>query len=607
VILQSLCSYYDRLKNTPDVAIPEPGYAEQKVHFAIILKPDGTVSRVNDLRRMEGKRLEPELMGLPSLVSRSGQKPPPQFTWDNTKYVLGRTEKDASPQDRSHAVEMQVLFRSNHAEQLGGIDTPAVQAFLKFVRSWDPATAESLDHWDEIEASTSKGCNFVFRLEGEREYLHEKPEVRAVWQRIAGIDEKDKHIRGICLVTGKEDELARIHAAVKGVDDGKPQGGSLVGFNESAFESYGKKQSYNAPTGKLAAFQYTAALNYLLRRSPQNHQRIKIGDTTTVFWAERPSPVEDLLGPLLDPREFGDEGGDGAVTDVTDDTADTDRLQSFLEAVRDGHKVVEPDFDEEVKFYILGLVPNEARLSVRFWHASTVGAIVRRIGEHFADLAMVTSRPRDRQFPGLWDLLSQTGRKTKDIPPLLAGSVARSIFEGTRYPRTLLLAVINRIRADREINHARAGIIKAVLVRNARLSGRKETITMSLDKQNVEVAYRLGRLFAVLEKAQAKAINANATIKDRFYASASATPASVFPRLLRLSQHHIAKLPYGVKYERMIAEILEAVTSFPRHMSLEDQGRFAIGYYHQNADLWKKKEPETTGEAETKENSSAMG
>jgi len=312
-------------------------------------------------------------------------------------------------------------------------------------------------------------------------------------------------------------------------------------------------------------------LKYLLR---SRSQRIKIGDATTVFWAERASPVEAFFGQMMNPAQ--------------DDAAAAEQVRAFLEAVRAGSLPNDLEADREINFYILGLALNKARLALRFWHVCSVGTLMDRLRDHFDNLAMEHS-DRDIEFPGVWHLLKETARETKDISPVLGGALTRSILTGERYPQSLFQGVIGRIRADQgkkhpktgkpvpNVNYLRAAILKAVLQRNF-----NKEVPMSLDTERRETAYLLGRLFAVLEKAQLDALSkVNATIKDRFFSAASATPASVFPRLLRLSQHHIEKAEYGHVSDRRIAEIMENVDSFPAHMNLQNQGLFAIAYYQQ--------------------------
>lgn len=171
----------------------------------------------------------------------------------------------------------------------------------------------------------------------------------------------------------------------------------------------------------------------------------------------------------------------------------------------------------------------------------------------------------------------------------------KAILAGTPYPQTLLAAAIRRCRAERDIPYPRAALIKAFLTRSARLSQHLEKeVGMTLDTDNTNIGYRLGRLFSTLEKIQEEASpGLNATIRDRFYGSASGTPVTAFPHLMKLKNHHLAKLDNrgrAVNLEKLICEIMAGITDFPTHLSLQDQGRFAIGYYHQRQAFFTKSE-----------------
>jgi CRISPR-associated protein Csd1 len=294
-----------------------------------------------------------------------------------------------------------------------------------------------------------------------------------------------------------------------------------------------------------------------------------------VFWTERVSPVEAFMGFVLNPQPG-------------DDAADNQKISQFLRAAKKGKTPDWQDYEGDVRFYILGFSLNKARLALRFRHDCSVDELKDRIGEHFRCLEMETSSERDMENPGIWHLLKETARETKDISPLLGGALMRSILEGRNYPLNLYNGVLGRIRADQRITYLRAAILKAVLTRNYKDIIKE--VPMSLNKERKDTAYLLGRLFAVLEKAQLDALGkVNATIKDRFYGAASATPQSVFPRLLRLAQHHIAKAEYGYISDKNIAEIMENITVFPSHLNLQEQGLFAIGYYQQRNALYRKR------------------
>jgi CRISPR-associated protein Csd1 len=565
MIIQSLTSLYDRLSGNPDVELPSQGYASQKISFALVLKPDGGLAQVKDLRTSDGKKPRPRTLLLPS-IERSGQGFNPQFMWDNTQYVLGavawdENNKKESEKKRLRALEAFQKFKAYHLEFLDSRREPELSAMAIFLKEWDPEKAKSFEHWDEI-ADT----NIVFMIDGQRQFLHDIESAKNKWGEVYA--EKEKPDIGNCLLTGKSMPLARLHPMLKNVDGAQSKGAAIVSFNKPSFCSYGKEQSYNAPLNVKDTFRYTAALNHLLRRE-NNSQRIKIGDSTTVFWTEKESPVESFMGVILDPQA---------------DSGENIQLKKFLSAATQGTMPAQLEYDGNVKFYILGLAPNNSRLAVRFWHVCSVDQLKDRIGRHFNDLQMERYSEKDMPFPGVWHLLKETARETKDISPVLSGTLMRSILEGVNYPLNLYNGVLNRIRADQRINYLRVSILKAVLKRNYKME-----VPMSLDAEKKDIAYLLGRLFAVLEKAQQDAIpGANSTIKDRFYGAASATPASVFPRLLRLAQHHIEKAEYGYVSDKRIAGIMEDIADFPAHLNIKQQGLFAIGYYQQRNELYKK-------------------
>jgi CRISPR-associated protein Csd1 len=578
---------YDRLIKSQHVDLPTLGYSSQKISFAIELNLDGKLIRTRDLRVREGGKLRQQIMVLPS-IERSGSGFRPQFLWDNTQYVLGAVrwdEKDPKKSEKKEERAKQAFetFKQYHLDLLSGTDSEEIQAVLKFLQDWNPEKAKNLKDWEEL-ADT----NLVFIIENQRRYVHELEESIECWGRSQVVKEA---VRGHCLLTGHEQNLARLHPMIKGVDGAQSKGAAIASFNKSAFCSYAKEQSYNAPLNEQDAFKYTTILNYLLRRDVANRQRIKVGDTTVVFWTERESPVESFLGMVFDPK---------------DTEGDSEQLRLFLNAVRKGQKPGAVDYDGDILFYILGLSPNNSRLAVRFWHVCSVEQLMDRIGKHFRHLAMERAYDKEPLNPGVWHLLKETARETKDISPVLGGALMRSILEGTHYPLNLFNGVINRIRVEQaqknsrtgksvpNVNYLRAAICKAVLTRNFKME-----VPMSLDKEQKDIAYLLGRLFAVLEKAQQGAIpGANATIKDRFYGSASATPAAVFPRLMHLATHHYKKAKFGGYYESIVSEIIDNIKSdgFPDHMNLKQQGMFSIGYYHQRNDLWRSKKGVEPGE-----------
>ena len=565
MILQALKEYYERLASE-DSGVPLRWYSRQPVPFALEIDSDGTLKQVRDLREQSGKKPVAPHLVVPEPMKTSGSGFSANFLWDNTGYVLGFDAK-GKPERSKQSFES---FKARLGEVGGSVDDEGLRAVSLFLDAWDPEQADSLEYFSEMV-----GLNVAFQLSGEKRFIHERPKIKEAWLRYRESNIAE-HV-GQCLISGMKGPIALTHPRIKGVMGAQTSGAAVVSFNLRAFESYGKDslQGLNAPISEEAAFNYTTALNDLLKRG--SRQKVQIGDATTVFWSERKTESEGFLGLVFSQNE---------------DQGDLNALRLFLQAARDGKM---PDMfkpEKDVRFFVLGLSPNAARLSVRFWHVDTVAGLWGKIGRHFADLRIVRAYENEPEFIPMWLLLKACAKREDldNLSPLLSGALMRSILTGAAYPQALLSAVVSRIRAEQKITYARAALIKACLVRNARLSGQTLEVSVSLNEHSTNTAYRLGRLFAVLEKLQQEAIpGANSTIKDRYYGSASATPRSVFPVLLRLAQHHAQKAEYGRVSDRRIAEILNDISEFPAHLSLEDQGLFALGYYQQRTNLWTRK------------------
>lgn len=579
MILSALNDYYERLLQRQTPGLSPPGYSQEKIGYELLLDAQGALVAVNDIRDTSGKKPLARSLSVPQPEKRaSGIKS--NVLWDKTSYSLGvsRTSKRSA---REHDA-----FKALHREALAGETDPGLQALLAFINSWDPARFAE----DPFFNDDMLDANMVFRMDGERAYLHERPAARALRARLLGGDGGAR--TGRCLVTGETLPLARLHASIKGVNGAQSAGASIVSFNLGAFTSYGKEQGDNAPISEQAAFAYTTALNYLLRRDPGNRQRMQIGDATVVFWAVAEDPrqaeaAEDLLESMLDPP--------------SEDGQEAQKLRGALENVRQGRPLreLDPDLDDGTQIYILGLAPNASRLSIRYWQRDTLAVFARRLADHFDDLHLQPSPWKTP--PAIWKLLLATApayqgkASSEDVPPQLAGELTRAILGGGRYPRSLLNTLVMRFRADGDISGTRVAMCKGILARERRLDGiqnlhhHNQGVPVSLDTANTDPGYLLGRLFSTLENVQRAALgtNLNATIRDRYYGAASATPANVFPMLLRNAQHHLSRVRkdkpgLAVNLEKEIGETIDLLgTAFPRSMRIDAQGHFAIGYYHQ--------------------------
>jgi CRISPR-associated protein Csd1 len=582
MILHALNRYYERMLDTPDSGMSAFGTSVENIAFALVLGEDGTLRGVEDLREQDGKKLRPRKIPVPAAVTRtSGVKA--NFLWDKASYVFGADGDGSSEQNRQRFKAFNDLLHTVGKD----IDDPGFSAVGRFLQGWNCERSEETiaryQSWEDICSA-----NLVFRLDGTRGFIHDRQAVQRQWLKY-GQSKTDAPLVQ-CLITGEQDTpLARVHTPIKGVRGGQTSGGYIVSFNASAFVSYNQDKASVAET---SAFAYTTALNSLL--SGDRRQKITIGDATYVFWAACSTPVESIFADLFDPPQETEN-----TSTTQDDQQTTGQIRGLLKAIRDGRKATDflPGLDEDIQFFILGLSPNAARLSIRFWEANSLGTLLERVGKHYKQMNVVRQYDSEPEFPPLWRLLCQTASlgKTENISPVLAGGMTRAILTGALYPQNLLPVVLERIRAEHNVTYFRAALIKAYLLRNKRME-----VSVSLDLTRTDRPYLLGRLFAVLEKAQEDAIpGANATIKDRYLASAAATPAQVFHMLLKNSANHIAKLKKDQEkkgrafhYDLMTQEIISGFSDYPKTMKAEEQGLFMIGYYHQRKDFYTKKTQE---------------
>lgn len=581
MILQALNGYYRRMADEGASDVAPEGFERKALPFLVILNRQGEFVSIQDTREGEGKKKTGRVFTLPKGVKKASGIAANLF-WDTPNYVFGVPKPDPKklPEELTERARKQqqcfiktIREQFPHPEQDEGL-----QAVLLFLERGNYAALFNDPTWPEIVETSP---NLTFKLDSDTCLVCQRPAslkgIRSEPEDSGGEDNKQT-----CLVTGSKDVPARLHTAIKGVWGAQSSGANIVSFNLDAFKSYGKEQGQNAPVGKSAEFAYTTALNILLEKG--SRQRVQTGDCSTVFWAERQTPLEDLFADF-----FGEPTKENP-----------DQLNAAVRALFTAPAAGAPALDDDfTPFFVLGLAPNAARIAVRFWYPGTVAEVSRHIRRHFEDCA-IAHGSKQPEYLSLFRLLVSMAPqgKSENIPPNLAGDVMKAILTGAPYPQTLLASAIRRCRSEREISYPRAALIKACLTRAGRYySTDEQEVTMSLDITNQNAGYLLGRLFATLERAQESASpGINATIRDRFYGAASGTPVAVFPHLMKLKNHHIAKIEHkgqAINLERLIGEIvakLDANSAFPPHLNLQEQGRFAVGYYHQRQDFFTKKD-----------------
>ena len=580
MILQALARYYDDLLQQGKISAP--GWTKVKISYALDIGLDGQLKQVILTRQDEtvGKKnvQRPQEMVLPAPVKKASNISS-NFLWENSGYLLGVKQKEDSKRSRKCFDNAREL----HHRLLDSVDSSIAKAILAFFDRWQPENAaEHPALVGQLEEVTA-GANLVFRVDGT--YPQEDMLIRETWEHAQNQEDRDA-TRMQCLITGREDEIAKIHPSIKGVRDAQSSGAALVSFNAPAFCSYGHEQNYNAPVGKHAAFAYTAALNHLLsdRNSVQH-----IGDTTVVCWAEG---AEEAYQNLAQFALFGQE-----MPGLTDND-----LRAALKRLANGLPCDDLGVDPKRPFYVLGLAPNAARLSVRFFLHDSFGKLMKNVNDHYDRMEIVRPSFDKQEILPLWWMLRETvnlNSRDKAPSPAMAGATVRAVFSGGPYPASLLEAVMLRIRAESSVTRGRAAIIKAYYLKNPHSDCPKEVLTVSLNEASNNPAYILGRLFSVYEAVQQSANpGINTTIKDKYFNSAAAMPASIFPVLNNLYQKHLRKLAPGLRisYDKQVMELKGALgENYPVRMTLAQQGAFDLGYYHQTQRRYTKKEDQNNG------------
>jgi len=590
MILQDLYKCYQIISADPDSGIAPRFHSSAPVSFVFQLSLQGELLSIVPLYEMKGKKKIVGRQLIPEQVVRT-VNPVANFLCDNSGYVLGLDSK-GKPERSRQTFE---AFRDLHTSVLKNVQDPGAVALLSFLQSRQAGDC-SEPILQEFLPDLLEGGNIVFRLAGDEEYLHQRSALRAAWEQHR--EGTQSGTMGQCLITGETLPITSVHPSVKGVAGAQATGAALVSFNADAYCSYGKEQSLNAPVSEKGAFAYTTALNYLLG---SRRNSVLLGDSTIVFWAEGRGQEEALFAELM--------GGPSETQGDTMQSETAQLLHDTMQRMRNGQPIQPLQLDPGVRMHILGLAPNAARLSVRFYQTEPFGTLLQRFIHHHDDMQIVQDSKYALDYPPIWRLMAETAvaGKRENVPSTLLGSTMNAILGGTPYPHSLYQAILMRIRAEREINAVRAGIIKGCLVRwRRRDQGIEEVLTVSLNEENTQQGYLLGRLFALLEKGQlnAQGSSLNRTIRGSHFSSASTTPAAVFPQLLRLAQYHIAKSDANTWIDREIGRVLDKLTAesinahnpsgFPATLTLQEQGLFMLGYYQQRQDFYRSRK--NTGE-----------
>jgi CRISPR-associated protein Csd1 len=642
MILQSLYNYYERKTKLGEIA--PVGFEWKPIPFLIVIDMDGNLKGLIDTREKVEKKPVAKSFLVPQAVGRCGSASwkKTNLLWDHYGYVLSYPKGDAAKDRRNRnellqniKTENELLLQWQKSEKLlsqvtktalDGLVTalkeesgqkdaqillkniqglikafsdsekqfgtfinsirelpenirkePEIKAILQFYQKEEYIRVPSLENW--MDCAGINGANITFQIEGENRLILSNKAITKYQEEQVLLPNSKEEKRGLCLITGNQDYIERLHDSTPLI--GGQATGKLIGFQKnSGFDSYGKEQAFNAPVGRYAQKAYATALNTLTKN--QNN-RVILGDTTVIFWAEKPNIVEKTIAFVLTkPKDDPDRG--------------TQAVKQLYQSYQSGKLA-----SEEIKrFYVLGLAPNAARISVRYWLTETVTEFARHITQHFDDLEIIRDKDAP-EFFALSSMLSHTALdyKISNVASNVAGQVTEAVLKGTPYPQTLFYSVIRRIRAEQgkkinerlvpNVTRIRAAIIKACINRFNRFYHKKEEeIKVSLDKTNKNPAYLLGRLFAVLERVQRKALGIE-TIRERYYGAFSSTPVTVYPQLMKLKNYHLAKMDSGKNFfENLIGEIIDGLDgsgTIPRQFSLEEQGRFAVGYYHQRQDL----------------------
>ncbi len=612
MLIQALCAYAEKQKTS---ASPE-GWQEQEIHFRILLTPEGEIAGIVDVRqevvykdnkgKEKSKRI-PRTVMLPIRTQKSGIES--NYIEHRPLYIFGLNyESNAfTPEDRTNkAQKSNAAFVERNLAFFEGLDSKVCVAYRRFLETWNPQNGTQHPALLQL-GKEYKGSYFGFGMEGLTDFLEEDTQFRERYQQFfcASQEEHAKDEQcAVCGILGESLPMARIHNKIR-FPGGNPTGCVLVGMKETAFESYGKTQSYNSNVSEKAMKQYTDVMNHLL--SDRNHYKM-IGDMVILYFAMKSDDAEECAW-------FGSQFGMPVIPEDEETAkqeevkqADAELNKLFTQTTRGAVNLLKDEDLSDVTFYVVGMTPNSSRICQKFIWRDSFQGIKEAFEQHQRDLHINPRSRRSICFSSIAKELVHPKSNDKKPPPPLMTAIILSAMKGTAYPDAMLSTVIQRIKTDSDeeknhfikLNDTRAGIIKACLNRKARLRGEKEEITMAWDETCQNPAYLCGGLFAIYEKIQKDASgDLNRTIKDSYFASACSRPASIMPKLDKLSQNHMRKLSDGsrIYYQKEIARIMGGLSSegFPQTLSMDAQGRFIIGYYQMNQKMYTTKNDEKEG------------
>lgn len=586
MLIKALNEYYDILSEAGKVC-PD-GFSTQKVHYMIMLRKDGTISGIVDVTEsdLEGKKknipleiILPKRNSIPKINSEIIEHRP--------SYIFGlnydkKSGKYSAEDEKNRAKKSHEAFVKTNLEYTEGMTSDIVIAYRNFIKNWKPEDETNNECLLKIGSKYS-ASNFCFALDGHTEItLHDMDgDICSKIKNEINSKQEEKSTQ-ICAITGKRGEIAKIHDKISGLKGAQASGASMVCFNNKAEESYGKSQSYNSSVSQDTMRRYTEALNILISDS---HHRMYMDDMTVVFWAMSFNDAKEInmFSLMFNPSKDQLDAGETEMV-----------LKKAVEAMGIGKTVdlSSIDIDENVEFYVVGLTPNTSRISQKFLYHDKFGKIFGNVALHQADMFIDGSKGNIPLWRIMKEIKSPKSTNEKTPPPLIS-AVFQAALSGGKYPESLLETAVRRAKTDKSVNYVRAGIIKACINRKSRIYKNKEELKLALDIENNDQAYLCGRLFAMLERIQNNASTSelNRTIKDSYFSSACAKPADIFPRLMKLAQYHLKKDDYGIIDNKIVGEIMEKLgNEFPQTLSLNDQGKFIIGYYHQYQSFFKKRD-----------------